>query len=274
MYPIERRMQAQHVYSLFYSLRKAAVVLQVSHSTVARWLKDPTQKKYARKSKTTKTELVIDTIRFALESDPFVSLGKLRKLVLSVMGISVSKELLRTAIKCQLRYSRKKAKYFSCPANLKQKTEDFLLKKDQFISENRPFVSLDETSFGRNGVETSGYAPIGSSKGEIAVPVSRAFKECKSRFTTIPTDEFRTTAISWKEQVVLQSVNITEGGRCVRGLLWCGSTNDTVSKFVNRDLNAAINIRQCLTLRELPYLMRRSENHPALTKTIGRFITC
>ena len=161
MYPIDRRMQAQHVYSLFSSLRKAAVVLQVSHSTVARWLKDPTQKKYSRKSRT-KTDLVIDTIRSTLQNDPFISLVKLRLLILNVLGIRVSKELIRTAIKCQLRYSKKKAKYFSSPSTLKQKTEDFLVKRQQFLSENIPFVSLDETSFGRNGIETHGYAPIGS----------------------------------------------------------------------------------------------------------------
>jgi len=36
MYPIDRRKLAQHIYSLFNSLRKTAIVLQVSHSTVHR----------------------------------------------------------------------------------------------------------------------------------------------------------------------------------------------------------------------------------------------
>ena len=39
MYPIDRRKLAIHVYSLFSSLRKTARILQVSHSTVSRWLK-------------------------------------------------------------------------------------------------------------------------------------------------------------------------------------------------------------------------------------------
>jgi transcriptional regulator of aromatic amino acid metabolism len=44
MYPLDRRLLAQHVYSLVPSLRRTAVLLKVSHTTVARWLGQPQRK--------------------------------------------------------------------------------------------------------------------------------------------------------------------------------------------------------------------------------------
>ena len=51
MYALDRRKLATHVYSLIKSLRKAAIILQVSHTTVARWLRSPERKKYSRSCK-------------------------------------------------------------------------------------------------------------------------------------------------------------------------------------------------------------------------------
>lgn len=39
MYPLDRRLRASFIYSLFPSLMLSAIVLQVSHTTVSRWLK-------------------------------------------------------------------------------------------------------------------------------------------------------------------------------------------------------------------------------------------
>lgn len=47
------------------------------------------------------------------------------------------------------------------PPNLASKTFDFLLIRDELVSKNHKFVAVDETSFGRHGVVTYGYAPIG-----------------------------------------------------------------------------------------------------------------
>lgn len=46
MYPVDRRTLAVHIYSLLKSLRKTATMLQVSHSTISRWLKNPIKKPY------------------------------------------------------------------------------------------------------------------------------------------------------------------------------------------------------------------------------------
>lgn len=103
-------------------------------------------------------------------------------------------------------------------------------------------------------------------KGEIAAPVGRAYNECKNRFITLYVDEFRTSRVYYQDgETLLQAVGRFKGYRkeSIRGLLWCDSTNKFGSKLVNRDLNAALNIRRCLTDR--PASMKRSKDKTKLT---------
>jgi transposase len=158
MYSLDRRKLATHVYTLFSSLRKAAKVLQVSHSTVSRWLKNPDKKPYKRY--TSKSSTIVETIRVAIVSNPFISIRDLQVLIKEVFHFSVSKELVRIAIQ-RLGITKKKARFFSQPKNLEQKTKEFIFERNQYIAEDRYFVSLDETSFGRHGKEMKGYAPKG-----------------------------------------------------------------------------------------------------------------
>lgn len=159
MYPIDRRKLACHIYSLFLSLRRTAVILQVSHTTIARWLKNTEQKKYCR-SHVTKSSLIVQTIHSSLNNDPFLSIRKLSKIIEDVNEIKVSRELVRASIH-KLGYSNKKARFFSMPKNLIEKTNSFIDRRETYKSLGRLFVSIDETSFGRHGKDMRGYSPKG-----------------------------------------------------------------------------------------------------------------
>ncbi len=118
------------------------------------------------------------------------------------------------------------------------------------------------------------FAPGGRS--EVAVPTTRAYKECSYRFATIPICEFRTTKVHHGTWAVLQKVvKRNQRGRAttaVRGLLWYSSTMPIgVSKFVNRDVNAALNIRYCL-MHPRPAMLTRQPNQPALVQQVGRVL--
>jgi transposase len=159
MYPIDRRKQAKYIYSLGHSIRKTAILLNVSSSTVHRWLKHPVPKQYCR-SQPSKASVIVDSIRLALLNDPFLSCQKLQALVAQLFNFKVSTTLIHTAIK-KSGLTKKKARRFSSPSNLEQKTQAFLNMRESFKSQGMRFVSLDETSFGRNGVNARGYAPKG-----------------------------------------------------------------------------------------------------------------
>jgi len=161
MYPIDRRRLAVHVYSLFKSLRKTATILKMSHSSIGRWLKSPEQKKYTLRNKTPKASLIVETIRISLQNDPFLSLRSLCTIVQDVFNFTVSRELVRTAIKkCGL--TRKKARYFSRPKNLDDKIKIFVNERQELVDEGYNVFSLDETSFGRHGKQMMGYKEKGT----------------------------------------------------------------------------------------------------------------
>ena len=109
------------------------------------------------------------------------------------------------------------------------------------------------------------FSPTGP--GEMAVPTCRSFRECSQRFKTIPIDEFRTTIISAEDDSLLHKVVRNDKNEVVRGLLWCCSTKK--NKLVNRDLNAAINIRRCLTLPKRPDILTRSKCEGRVNQRIG-----
>lgn len=115
------------------------------------------------------------------------------------------------------------------------------------------------------------FAPTG--KGEMSVPTSNAFNECSKRFKTIVVDEFRTSKIYWKTGDILKTVVKQDKRDYVRGLLWYSSTIKSESKFVNRDLNAAINILNCATLPTRPIMLQRNSKNTKIVQQIGKTIT-
>ena len=82
-------------------------------------------------------------------------------MILSTLNINVSKELIRIAIKRQ-GFTKKIARFYGEPKTLPEKTKEFLQLRDKYIDENRIFISIDETSFGRNGIITKGYSTKGN----------------------------------------------------------------------------------------------------------------
>ena len=99
MYPIDRVKMARHIYEMVSSLRKTGLLLQVSHMTIARWVKNPVRKQYDSHRRTRKRNVVSEFIRAAVINDPFLSNFKLRTIVRETFGFNVSKELVRTVIR-------------------------------------------------------------------------------------------------------------------------------------------------------------------------------
>lgn len=158
MYPIDRRKLAAHVYTIFRSLRKTAIVLQVAHSTIHRWLKNPTKKRYERTS--IKTFQITEIIKATIASNPFITTRSFEKILKESLQIDVSRELIRVVIK-KLGFSTKKAKFFAKTKDLEGKTKTFIDSTKLRLLQDKYFVSLDETSFGRYGKPVYGYSKRG-----------------------------------------------------------------------------------------------------------------
>ena len=123
------------------------------------------------------------------------------------------------------------------------------------------------------GYGSAKFSPTG--KNEVAVPTSRAYKECTHRFKTVPVDEFRTSKIYHGDSsTILQTVKREDKNRVIRGLLWYSSTIESENKFVNRDVNAAINILNCLLYPKRPTMLCRSDKNKKIVQTVGKVILC
>ena len=123
------------------------------------------------------------------------------------------------------------------------------------------FNSLRDENSDKEIVIAYGDAGFASTcKKEVSAPTTKIKTECRKRFKTVLIDEFRTSKIHSKTDTLLLKVK-TEENKEVRGLLWCSSTID--SKFVNRDKNAAENMRRIFTLETRPLIMsRKGEKFP------------
>lgn len=121
------------------------------------------------------------------------------------------------------------------------------------------------------GYGSAKFAPGG--KGEVSVPVCRAYKECCYRFWTLVVDEFRTTMVHHEDDSILKLVRRKDNNKKSRDLLWCESTSpERKSKFVSRDFNAAINILRCLTLPIRPLALTRIPGQAALAYVTGKLV--
>jgi transposase len=160
MYALDRRKMAQHIYSILSSLRKTARLLNVSHSTISRWIKNPLKMPYSKRIKVLKSDLITELLKITIKSNPFLSLLGFQKLIQDNLHISVSKELVRLIIKRE-GFTRKKARFYGEPKNLEETTMQFIQERNKFIQNGYEFVSIDEVSFGRNGINAFGYARKG-----------------------------------------------------------------------------------------------------------------
>lgn len=160
MYSTDIRKLALHIYSVFHSLRKTGVLVQASHTSVARWLKNPVPKGYSSVRRLTTRTLVVEALRGAILSNPLLTLAQLRSIVLQTTGVSTSRELLRIALKnCNI--TSKKARFYGMSPKVPERTQEFVAQRSNFILQGRPFFSVDEAGFGRHRHPVRGYAPKG-----------------------------------------------------------------------------------------------------------------
>lgn len=101
-----------------------------------------------------------------------------------------------------------------------------------------------------------------TNKNELSAPTTSLSRKCSKHYITKMEDEFRTSKMcsSCGEELKVIKREVEGKVREVRGLRWCGSTK--CRKFVNRDLNAAVNILKCfLAGNNRPnYLARNPRN--------------
>jgi hypothetical protein len=88
-------------------------------------------------------------------------------------------------------------------------------------------------------------------RGEEAVPTTFMYKKCIQHCKTVVVNEYNTTKMC--NTCKNGTCKVRSNGNDVRGLRWC-KTN--CHRLINRDFNAALNIRSCVTHVRHPNLLR------------------
>ena len=160
MYSLEIRNLALHIYSLTKSLRKTALFLKTSPTTIQRWIKDPVRKPYPKRKGLLKFDQILDILLMTIFNTPLCTIRSLKIIIKKQLNIDVSKELIRIVLH-KLKMSYKKAHFYTKPKNLEGKVDEFIKLRDQYVAEGRLMVFTDEVSFGRNGIQVYGWCPVG-----------------------------------------------------------------------------------------------------------------
>ena len=124
-----------------------------------RWIKSPILKSYPKRS-APKTEILNTCLRTILVHNPLLSVKGIQNILFTSFSCSVSTQLVRCVIKSN-GFTKKKARFHGQARCVINDTSHFLRKRDKFLSEGGRFVSLDETSFGRNCSPVYGYSMKG-----------------------------------------------------------------------------------------------------------------
>jgi transposase len=162
LFPADRRLTVKLIYERVNSIRKTAIIMQVSKSTVQRWLvMDLMVLILQTKREKPKLTKILEFVDSSLRNDPFVTCRKLQAAIADKLNLKVSKELVRVAI-VNLNYTRKKARFYGIAKNALQLNKRFIALRNYYIEKGHPIFSIDETGFGRFSYNRAfGYAKKG-----------------------------------------------------------------------------------------------------------------
>jgi len=123
MYSHDVRTVVKNLYSHMKSLRKVAFFINISRSTVHRWISYESNERKLRVSMI--KPIVLQSIEAYVKTHPFATILETRKVVSEEFKINPSKELVRLAVK-KCGFTRKRARQFSQPNNLEEKINSFI----------------------------------------------------------------------------------------------------------------------------------------------------
>lgn len=155
MYSIEIRKLTLQLYSYFKSLRKTSKVLNISISSISRWIYNLYPKKRMFNS-FKQVDLLIDYIKYNLSINPMTSCREFIVKIKNDLNISISRQLVNLIIKKRLNYTYKKIKNKCFSKNKEVKIKEFV-ETFKNINKDNLIVSIDESGFDKRPKQIYGY---------------------------------------------------------------------------------------------------------------------
>jgi len=183
MYSFDKRMICKRLFDMnVFSLRKIALILSVSHTTIRRWIMlediDLCQVKYDKihRKKIKSGAPVVEALKAILKTNPLLVLDDIKNKIQELFSFQISKSFLSSILRHKCCMTRKKVKFYGQHEGHQYLIKEFLRKRDMYSSQKKKFVSLDETSFSRKGKDVYGF----SIKGD-KIKIQRPWKRMTSK---------------------------------------------------------------------------------------------
>ena len=155
MYSLDVKNLAVKLYlEKYHSLRRTADALQISKSSIHRWVRSfPALRRTwkARRDHARIERLVLEL----LNADPFHTAASLRRALESKLGHIVSEKLARKMVR-GLQWTRKKVFHTAVPGPLQKSKEDLFCRESLGLCD---WIAIDETSIALNMQPLYGYSP-------------------------------------------------------------------------------------------------------------------
>jgi hypothetical protein len=172
MYSIDIREMSINIYRKLKSLRKTAVLTNISKSTIQRWNIDSRKSEILKFEKLKILNLIlpfsqerIQILKTLINTNPFITMVEIQKKLSDNLHLTVSAELIRLFVKKNLKKSFQKPHFYPLPNEelLLKKTNDF---KNDFQQHMLNFpqaqiISVDEIGFSSNIRFTKGWNDVG-----------------------------------------------------------------------------------------------------------------
>lgn len=155
MYSVEIRKITINIYNYFKSLRKTSKILNISISSISRWINNLYPKKRIF-NPIKQTDVIINYIKYKLIECPTYSCREFVVKIEQDLNIKISRQLINLIIKKRLNYTYKKIKNRCFSKNKELKVKEFI---NQFknIKNNSLIVSIDESGFDKRPKQVYGY---------------------------------------------------------------------------------------------------------------------
>lgn len=161
MYSQDLRAATIAAYGVLCSVRKLAVILKISKSAIARWVKSGGAVKVRVVRPQVKLTCVVKcAIRLAIINNPFVTCAELAALLKQTASVIISRQLAAVAIR-QIGFSRVRSRLRACPspANLQSRIDAFKCGIQGVKMKDMLFI--DEVGFRDTAAPLYGYTQTG-----------------------------------------------------------------------------------------------------------------
>ena len=161
MYSLDFKKLAIRLYKQYQNYRVVTRILNISTSTLHRWVHQGIKARLKPKQPSTMFLLLQHHIKNFLLNNPFSTILSMAQHIHQCLGIKVSTKTVGKYLR-HLAFSKKKAFHQTARTTAPEALQRFKECRSQWIQQDKVFFSVDECYFSERILPSYGYSPVGT----------------------------------------------------------------------------------------------------------------